>query len=147
MTSSTRFERQQVKKLKTVLQQWQAQFDLGGERGTASPEGAATQPTADITRELQAVIAANQSYFAFYWVALVVVFLGTVVLAVIFRAEMGGMATVLGAGGVVQGGLVLQLAKVWREKARTEMAAILASRLPPPELKPIIELLLDGLKD
>ena len=51
--------------------------------------------------DLARVQATNERYFMAYWIALIVVFLGTVVVALVFREEMGGLATVRGAGGVI----------------------------------------------
>ena len=81
-----------------------------------------------------------------YWIALIVVFLGTVVVALVFREEMGGLATVLGAGGVIQGGLVMRLSSEWKEKARIDIVAVLTRRLNPEQLQVVLRELLGGLR-
>jgi hypothetical protein len=88
----------------------------------------------------------NERYFAVYWATLLVVFLGTLILAIILRQELGGLAAVLGAGGILQSGLVRMLAAEWKEKARLDMVAVLTRRLPPEELRLILRDLLDELR-
>ena len=118
------------------LQSHQTTFKAGTERiKTISEE----QATAD---DLARVQKTNERYFAVYWATLIVVFFGTLVVAIVFRQEMGGLATVLGAGGILQSGLILRLSAEWKEKARIDIVAALSRRLPPAELALVLRELL-----
>ena len=118
-------------------------IELGTERTKAAQPVGEEQATAD---DLARVQKTNERYFAIYWATLIAVFLGTLILAILLRAEMGGLAAVLGAGGILQGGLLLMLSAEWKEKARIDIVAVLTRRLPPAELGPILRDLLDGLR-
>ncbi len=88
--------------------------------------------------DLLLVQATNNGLFKAYFIVLIVIMVATIGIAILFRQEMGGLATVLGAGGIVQGGLVLKLATVWMDKARIDIIAVLARKLPPDKLQPIL---------
>lgn len=88
--------------------------------------------------DLLLVQATNNKLFRAYFIVLIVIVVVTIGIAILLRKEMGGLVTVLGAGGIVQGGLVLKLANVWMDKARIDIVAVLASRLPPDKLQPIL---------
>jgi hypothetical protein len=88
----------------------------------------------------------NERYFAVYWATLIATFLGTLALAIMFRNEMGGLAAVLGTGGILQGGLLFRLSSEWKEKARIDIVAVLTRRLPPAELTLVLKELLEGLR-
>ena len=88
--------------------------------------------------DLRLVRATNDSLFKAYFAVLIFIVLGTIGTALAFHQEMGGLAVVLGAGGVIQGGLVLKLANVWMDKARIDIVATLASTLPPDNLQPVL---------
>jgi len=92
--------------------------------------------------DLRRVQATNELYFRTYWFTLIVVFIITVVIALIYRDEMGGLATVLSVGGVVQGGLVLRLSAEWKEKSRIDIVAVLTRRLTPDQLQIVLQDLL-----
>jgi hypothetical protein len=96
--------------------------------------------------DLARVQKTNERYFAAYWVTLIVAYVGTLIVAIAFREEMGGLAAVLGVGGVMQGGLVLRLSSEWKEKARIDIVAVLTRRLPPAQLQVVLKDLLDGLR-
>lgn len=117
--------------------------EQGTKRSNSEPHISEEQATAD---DLARVQKTNERYFAVYWATLIGVFLGTLVLAIVFRQEMGGLAAVLGAGGVLQGGLLLRLSAEWKEKARIDIVAVLTRRLPPTELTLVLKELLDGLR-
>ncbi len=114
--------------------------EQGTKRGPSISE---KQATAD---DLARVQKTNERYFAVYWATLIATFLGTLILAIMFRSEMGGLAAVLGAGGILQGGLLLRLSSEWKEKARIDIIAVLTRRLPPTELTLVLKELLDGLR-
>jgi len=118
------------------------------EQGTkrSYPGGQPTSEEQATADDLARVQKTNERYFAVYWATLIGVFLGTLVLAIVFRQEMGGLAAVLGAGGVLQGGLLLRLSAEWKEKARIDIVAVLTRRLPPTELTLVFKELLDGLR-
>src|SRR5262249_10507067 len=85
--------------------------------GAAAGEGTITTfDDSAAYEDLRRVQSTNEFYFKMYWFTLMAVFLATVVIALIYRDEMGGLATVLGVGGVVQGGLILRLSTEWKEK-------------------------------
>lgn len=88
--------------------------------------------------DLRLVRATNDSLFKAYFAVLIVIVVVTIGTALAFHQEMGGLAAVLGAGGVIQGGLVLKLANVWMDKARIDIVATLASTLPPDKLQPVL---------
>lgn len=88
--------------------------------------------------DLLLVQATNSNLFKAYFIVLIIIVVATIGVAILLRQEMGGLATVLGTGGVVQSGLVLKLARVWMDKARIDIIALLASRLPPDKLQPIL---------
>lgn len=119
-------------------------IDQGTKRtGKAGQTFDEQQATAD---DLARVQKTNERYFAVYWATLIGVFLGTLTLAIVFRQEMGGLATVLGTGGLLQGGLLFRLSAEWKEKARIDIVAVLTRRLPPQELSVVLRELLDGLR-
>ncbi len=100
-----------------------------------------------IAQDLERVRATNDRYFRMYWVLLSVSFIATFVLAVHFREEMGGIAGVLGAGGIGQGYFARQLSREWREKSRVDLVSVLAQTLPAAELQKILKDLLSVLKN
>lgn len=114
--------------------------DQGTKRRPSTTEEQAT------AEDLARVQKTNERYFAIYWATLIATFLGTLVLAIMFRSEMGGLAAVLGAGGILQGSLLLRLSSEWKEKARIDIVAALSRRLPPAELTVVLKELLDGLR-
>lgn len=134
-----------MKTLKQFLQKYAYRQELGGETGDAAKQAAdiAEQAHADL-RDLQSV---NEKYFRSYWIVLVVAFITTLVFALMYRNEMGGLSVVLGAGGVVQGGLILQLSAALKEKSRIDMIAALSRRLNPDQLYQILKALLDDSKE
>ena len=88
--------------------------------------------------DLRLVQATNNNLFKAYFVVLIVIMIVTIGAALVFNQQMGGLAAVLGAGGVIQGGLVLKLANVWMDKARIDIVATLASTLPADKLQPVL---------
>lgn len=88
--------------------------------------------------DLRLVQATNNNLFKAYFILLIGVVVLTIGTALAFHQEMGGLAVVLGAGGVVQGGMVLKLANVWMDKARIDIVASLASTLPPDKLQLVL---------
>jgi hypothetical protein len=96
--------------------------------------------------DLARVQQTNERYFVVYWATLIGTFLVTLVLAIVLRQEMGGLAAVLGAGGLLQGGLLLRLSAEWKEKARIDIVAALTRRLPPQELSVVLREMLGGLR-
>jgi len=112
-------------------------------RHPPGPSTSEEQATAD---DLARVQQTNERYFAVYWGTLIATFIGTLALAIMFRSEMGGLAAVLSAGGILQGGLLLRLSSEWKEKARIDIVAALTRRLPPAELTLVLKELLDGLR-
>jgi hypothetical protein len=114
---------------------------LGGSRGS----GGKAVNDATAYEDLRRVQATNELYFKTYWATLIVVFLATVVIALVYREEMGGLATVLGVGGIVQGGLVLRLSAEWKEKARVDIVSVLTRRLSPEQLQVVLKDLLGEL--
>jgi hypothetical protein len=126
------------------LQSHQIMIEQGTKRtNKPGPSISEEQATA---QDLARVQKTNECYFAIYWATLIIVFLGTLIVAIACRQEMGGLATVLGAGGVLQGGLILRLSSEWKEKARIDIVSVLARRLPPAELQLVLKELLDGLR-
>jgi hypothetical protein len=126
------------------LQSHQATIAQGTNRTGKGARGVSEEQA--IADDLARVQKTNERYFAAYWVTLIAAFLGTLVMAIVFRQEMGGLATVLGAGGILQGGLILRLSAEWKEKARVDIVAVLTRRLPPQELHLVLKELLDGLR-
>ena len=116
---------------------------LGGSRGSAT-KGRTVNDTAAYD-DLRRVQATNELYFKTYWATLIGVFLTTVIIGLVYREEMGGLATVLGVGGIVQGGLVLRLSAEWKEKARIDIVAVLTRRLSPEQLQVVLKNLLGEL--
>jgi hypothetical protein len=116
------------------LQKHTTTAPLGGEADASLRTG--TDQTA--RDDLQKVQRTNNAYFMAYFVILIVIVGVTIVVALIYRQEMGGLAVVLGAGGVVQGGLVVKLGRVWMDKARIDIVATLSASLPPDKLQPIL---------
>lgn len=121
-------------KLIEFLQKHATTRPLGGEADVQLRTGT-DQAARD---DLRLVQATNNNLFKTYFILLIVVVVLTVGTALAFHQEMGGLAAVLGAGGVVQGGLVLKLANVWMDKARIDIVATLAVTLPPDKLQPVL---------
>ena len=127
-------------RLVEYIQKQLTDVPLGGGVGkTPTPERDAAY------EDLRRVQATNESYFKTYWATLIVAFAVTVVVALIYREEMGGLAAVLGAGGVVQAGLVLRLSAEWKEKARIDTVAVLTRRLSPAQLQVVLKDMLSDL--
>lgn len=96
--------------------------------------------------DLRLVQATNDKYFRIYWYMLILVFLATVTIALIFREEMGGLAVVLGTGGVVQAGLLQRLSSELKEKTRIDIVATLSRRLSAAQLQVVLKELLPALR-
>ena len=105
----------------------------------------AQDPLQFIHAQLRSAQAQNDLYFKSYWISLMIVFALTVGMALIYRQEMGGLPVVLGAGGVMQGGLVVLLGKTLKEKTRVGIVAVLAVGLPATELQAVLKDLLAQL--
>ena len=92
--------------------------------------------------DLRRVQATKETYFRTYWITLIVVFIATIAVALLYREEMGGLAAVLATGGVVQGGLIVRLSNEWKEKARIDIVAVLTRRLSEEQLQVVLQELL-----
>jgi hypothetical protein len=112
---------------------------------TARPTPEEPDLTQVILDGLAQVRKTNAGYFRLYWALLLGTFVVVLVLAIVFREQMGGIAAVLGSGGVIQGGLLRQISMEWREKSRIETVAVLASTLKGKELLAITKELLAGV--
>lgn len=136
-----------ILRLQDYLQQGQIAA-LAGRADKKQPDSvvATTPPPPDPWEGLKQVQRTNELYFKIYWFALVVAFIATIVVAFFYRSEIGGLGTVLGVGGVVQGGVVLRLSAEWKEKARVDIVAALARALPPKDLAVVLKALLDGIR-
>ena len=121
-------------KLIEFLQKHATTIPAGGEAGTELRTG--TDQAARV--DLRLVQATNNGLFKLYFALLIVIVIVTIAIALALRTELGGLAVVLGAGGVIQGGLVLKLANVWMDKARIDIVATLAIRLPPDKLQLVL---------
>jgi hypothetical protein len=88
--------------------------------------------------DLRLVQTTNNNLFKVYFIILIAIVILTFCIAIAFHQEMGGMAVVLGTGGTIQGGLVLKLANVWMDKARIDIIATLAIKLPPDNLQLVL---------
>lgn len=129
-------------KLVQFLQKYSARPVLGAEE-----PGASSSPVSELAhRDLEKVQQTNEYYFRMYWALLIVVFLLTFGIAIHLRAEMGGIATVLGAGGVTQGGLIVLLSSEWKNKVRIDTVATLSRRLSPDQLQIVLMELLKQLQ-
>ena len=126
-----------------LIQSVDTSMHLGTARTGRGPSG--PDPTQAITDGLVEVRKTNERYFQIYWGLLTGAFLLTLGLALVLRNEMGGLAVVLGAGGVVQGGLLNKLSAEWKEKTRVEMVVVLARTLPSQDMVGILKELLAGL--
>lgn len=121
-------------KLIEFLQKHTTTIPMGGEADADRRTG-----TDQAAREdLRLVQATNNNLFKAYFILLIGVVVLTIGTALAFHQEMGGLAVVLGAGGIVQGGMVFKLANVWMDKARIDIVATLASMLPPDKLQPVL---------
>lgn len=134
-------------KLDTFLQAQLARIELGGsvrsEEEKVELRRKAEQRAAE---DLRAVQRTNDMYFKSLWAILMLAFAITFFLAFWYRNEMGGLAVVLGSGGVVQGGLLLRLSSEYRQKAYIDLVVTLSQRLPPKELRPVLQQILDLLR-
>ncbi len=126
-------------------------IDAGDSRvhlGTSRTERAAPE-SPDVAKVildgLASVRKTNDAYFRLYWALLLGTFVVVLVLAIALRDQMGGIAAVLGSGGVIQGGLLRQISMEWREKTRIDTVAVLASTLKGKELLAIAKELLSGV--
>jgi hypothetical protein len=128
-------------RLKQYLQLHIERVTQGTSRTKTTPEIEAQAAADDLAR----VQKTNEGYFAVYWVTLIVVFIATLTVAIFLRAEMGGLGSVLGVGGVLQAGLVLRLSSEWKEKARIDIVAALSRRLTPEQLQPVLQAIMAGI--
>lgn len=134
-------------KLVSYLQNQIARIELGGR--TQSPEekdAAARESEAQAAEDLRQVQRTNDRYFKGLWLMMMIAFVVTFVFALVYRNEMGGLPAVLGGGGVAQGGLLLRLSSEYKQKAYIDLVATLSQRLPPKELKPVLQQILDLLR-
>lgn len=127
------------------IQKYQVDMPMGEKLGGEPREISSSDESA--YEDLRRVQATNDLYFKIYWITLIAVFITTVVVALIYRDEMGGLATVLGAGGVIQGGLVIRLSAEWKEKSRIDIVAVLTRRLTPEQLQIVLQDLLTELRE
>lgn len=135
-------------RLQEYLQRSLFEVPLGTVR-KAAPKGidaSLAPPPPDPWEGLRLVQKTNEMYFRLYFCLLLVAFVATIVVAFVYRNEIGGLGVVLGAGGVVQGGVVLRLSAEWKEKARVDIVAALARALPPKDLAPVLKALLEGIR-
>ena len=129
-------------KLIEFLQKHATTIPAGGEAGAELRTGT-DQAARD---DLRLVQATNNGLFKVYFALLIVIVVGTIGIALAFHKEMGGLAVVLGAGGVIQGGLVLKLANIWMDKARIDIVATLAITLPPDKMQLVLIELLQQIR-
>lgn len=122
-------------KLIEFLQKHTASFPMGGDLDEQLRNGT-DQSARD---DLRLVQTTNNNLFKVYFITLIAIVILTFCIAVAFHQEMGGMAIVLGTGGTIQGGLVLKLANVWMDKARIDIIATLAIKLPADKLHLVLE--------
>ena len=134
-------------KLDSYLQSQLARIELGGTPKAAEElEATASEGARQAAEDLKQVQRTNSTFFLSLWVLMILAFIVTFVVALVYRNEMGGLAVVLGSGGVVQGGLLLRLSHEYRQKAYIDLVATLSQRLPPKELRPILQQILDLLR-
>lgn len=128
-----------------ILQSYthQLKATLGGEM---PPPDARIQTQAIMHAELKELRAKNAHYYKWYAVTLLAALVLTVGFALYFKEEMGGLVAVLGAGGVIQGGLLVRMSDELKEKTRVETVAVLAASLPPEQLLPVLQDLLTGMR-
>ena len=124
------------------LQKYAVGSPLG--ESPAAPKRSASDAAA--YRDLQQVQRTNELYFRVYFSLLLAMFVLTTAVALVYRHEMGGLAVVLGAGGAVQGGLVIRLSNEWREKVRVDVVSVLSRRLEGAQLQAILKELLQQLR-
>ncbi|MDB5920069.1 MAG: hypothetical protein JWR40_4303 [Massilia sp.] len=120
-----------------------ANFKAGGQLASELPVDDAREV---MHAELKKVQSKNELYFKCYWFTMMAAFAVTVVVALYFRNEMGGLAVVLGGGGVIQGGLSMRMAAELKEKARVDIVSVLAVQLPAEQLHVILRDLLGTLR-
>ncbi|MEJ2653651.1 MAG: hypothetical protein P8173_18255 [Gammaproteobacteria bacterium] len=82
--------------------------------------------------------------FYFYLGILVVLFLAVLVLAFVFRKDLGQIEIVLGGGGVLLLGILTQMGKAWKKKAEMDLFAILLYGLPEDQLGVVLGLVAKG---
>lgn len=124
------------------LQKHTTTAPLGGEVGSGWRSGVDEAAYDDLRR----VQETNEFYFKSYWATLIISYVLTISVALIYRSEMGGLAVVLGTGGVIQSGLILKLSSEWKEKARIDIVAALSRRLAPEQLQVVLKELLDQIR-
>jgi hypothetical protein len=134
-------------KLDSYLQSQLERIELGGTPKAAEElEATARASARQAAEDLKQVQRTNSTFFLSLWVLMILAFIATFVVALMYRHEMGGLAVVLGSGGVVQGGLLLRLSHEYRQKAYIDLVVTLSQRLPPKELRPILQQILDLLR-
>lgn len=133
-------------KFASYLQSQLARIELGERPQSAEErEAAARESARQAAEDLKQVQQTNNAFFMSLWVLMMLAFIVIFVVALVYRKEMGGLAVVLGSGGVVQGGLLLRLSHEYRQKAYIDLVVTLSQKLPPKELKPILQQILDLL--
>lgn len=134
-------------RLDTYIQSQILRVELGGRaKSDEEQDTAARENEKQAAEDLKRVQRTNTNFFLSLWVLMMLAFVVTFVIALVYRNEMGGLAVVLGSGGVVQGGLLLRLAHEYRQKAYIDLVVTLSRKLPPAELRPVLQQILDQLR-
>lgn len=134
-------------KLDSYLESQLVRIELGGRPKSAEEqEDAARESARQAAEDLKHVQRTNARFFLSLWLLMVIAFVVTFVVALMYRNEIGGLAAVLGGGGVLQGGLLLRLSHEYRQKAYIDLVITLSQRLPPKELRPVLQQILDLLR-
>jgi hypothetical protein len=97
-----------------------------------------------LREDLRAVMKSDAKYFNLCVGLILLLFLGAVILVLTNLNSPERITVVFGVTGISFAALLKQMTGLWREKAHSEIAYTLASKLPPEDLKAVIILLLQG---
>jgi hypothetical protein len=95
--------------------------------------------------DLQAVRKSNNMWFAVGVALLVILFLATLGIVIVYIDRPTVVTTALSALGISSAGLVTLMFRMWGTKSRTEYMLILASNMDAATLKTIVDLLASKL--
>jgi hypothetical protein len=95
--------------------------------------------------DLQGVIKNDRMYFNICFGIVVVLFLGSIAFVLGNLSHPKEVTLAFGLTGLSCAALLKQIIALWREQCHAEVAFVLASMLPPEDLKAVISILLRAI--
>jgi hypothetical protein len=97
-----------------------------------------------LREDLRRIIKSDTKYFNICVLMVLLLFIGAVLLVLANLKSPEVITAIFGVTGVSFAALLKQMVSLWREKAHSEAAYALATKLPPEDLKVVISILLQA---